>query len=416
MSDDRLDALNEFDEIEPNPVVFTAAAPRSNGTAPGVIGSVIEDGRRNCTLTSLAGSMRRRGATPEAIVAALRIDNTTRCRPPLEDDEVARIAASVGRYTPAPEPSDDARATAFRLQVMTARALCDLPDPPDEDQLLGPLVVRGQRVIIGAHTGEGKTSLTLQVIAATVNRSAFLDWRGAGSRALVLDLEQGQRTVKRRLREAGLDANDRVDYVRVPDGLSLDKNAAHIAEVERLLAAGGYDVVAVDPLYKLHTGDANDERSAIDIMRRLDAWRDQYRFALVMPVHCRKPLPGTKFSIHDLFGSSAYTRGAEVVLGLRRVGDGYAKLHFLKDRDGDLPIGAAWGLLFNRDTLFTRDPNDGRRDTAADKVSAMLADDPLLTNEQVATATGVSIRTVQRVRKTIDPDAAQHSLTDELAT
>jgi len=45
-----------------------------------------------------------------------------------------------------------------------------------------------------------------------------------------------------------------------------------------------------------------------------------------------------KFSVHDLFGSSAYVRGAEVVLGLRRVSDGYAKLHFLKDRDGDLPI------------------------------------------------------------------------------
>lgn len=58
----------------------------------------------------------------------------------------------------------------------------------------------------------------------------------------------------------------------------------------------------------------------------------------MLPVHCRKPVPGMKFSIHDLFGSSAYVRGAEVVLGLRRVSDGYAKLHFLKDRDGDLPI------------------------------------------------------------------------------
>jgi hypothetical protein len=48
-----------------------------------------------------------------------------------------------------------------------------------------------------------------------------------------------------------------------------------------------------------------------------------------------------------------------VVLGLRRVNDGYAKLHFLKDRDGDLPIGAAWGLLFDQYEGFRRDPSDG---------------------------------------------------------
>src|SRR5215208_2454778 len=94
-------------------------------------------------------------------------------------------------------------------------------------------------------------------------------------------------------------------------------------------------------------------------MKRFDRWREAFRFALVLPVHCRKPVPGMKFSIHDLFGSSAYVRGAEVVLGLRRASDGYAKLHFLKDRDGDLAIGATWGLLFEQDGGFRRDPNDG---------------------------------------------------------
>jgi hypothetical protein len=171
----------------------------------------------------------------------------------------------------------------------------------------------------------------------------FLDWQGQGGRVLVLDAEQGLRSVKRRLREARLDSCDDVDYVRVPDGLSLDTDPRHIAAVEEVLEAGNFAAVVADPLYKLHQGDSNDEREAVDLMRRFDGWRERHRFALVLPVHCRKPVPGTKFSIHDLFGSSAYVRGAEVVLGLQRVSDGYAKLHLLKDRDGDLPIGAAWG-------------------------------------------------------------------------
>ena len=56
-------------------------------------------GQRNSSLTSLAGSMRRRGASEGAIVAAL-LEENGRCVPPLPDVEVRGIAASVAKYTP----------------------------------------------------------------------------------------------------------------------------------------------------------------------------------------------------------------------------------------------------------------------------------------------------------------------------
>src|SRR5262245_30141034 len=61
----------------------------------------ITEGGRNSTLTSLAGTMRRRGMGGEAIEAALLAENESRCTPPLADQEVRAIAASVGRYLPA---------------------------------------------------------------------------------------------------------------------------------------------------------------------------------------------------------------------------------------------------------------------------------------------------------------------------
>jgi putative DNA primase/helicase len=60
----------------------------------------ISDGRRNSTLTSLAGSMRRRGMSHDAIAAALQQENLIRCAPPLEEDEVDQIAGSISRYDP----------------------------------------------------------------------------------------------------------------------------------------------------------------------------------------------------------------------------------------------------------------------------------------------------------------------------
>jgi putative DNA primase/helicase len=60
--------------------------------------TVIKDGSRNSTLASLAGTMRARGMSDEAIEAALLEENKKHCRPPLEEDEVRGIAQSISRY------------------------------------------------------------------------------------------------------------------------------------------------------------------------------------------------------------------------------------------------------------------------------------------------------------------------------
>ena len=89
--------------------------------------------------------------------------------------------------------------------------------------LLGELVVRGYRTLVGGDTSAGKTTFTLALLAAILKGEEFLGFQGSGgARALVVDLEQGLRSVKRRLREAGLDESEgiRVGTVirEVPDG------------------------------------------------------------------------------------------------------------------------------------------------------------------------------------------------------
>jgi hypothetical protein len=61
---------------------------------------LIPKGRRNHDLTSFAGRLRRVGATPKEILAALKVRNADCCQPPLPASEVAKIAESVGRYSP----------------------------------------------------------------------------------------------------------------------------------------------------------------------------------------------------------------------------------------------------------------------------------------------------------------------------
>jgi putative DNA primase/helicase len=61
----------------------------------------IPEGRRHDWLVSLAGTLRRRGASAEELFACLTVFNDSRCDPPLSDAELRTIAASVARYEPA---------------------------------------------------------------------------------------------------------------------------------------------------------------------------------------------------------------------------------------------------------------------------------------------------------------------------
>ena len=82
-------------------LLWETQKPRANGSA--AIGGAIPEDQRNDTLTSLAGTMRRRGMGAEEIEAALLVTNSKRRHPPLPEDEVRKIASSVRRYRPAGE-------------------------------------------------------------------------------------------------------------------------------------------------------------------------------------------------------------------------------------------------------------------------------------------------------------------------
>lgn len=99
----------------------------------------IDQGQRNVTLTSLAGSMRRRGADAEEILAALRVANQKRGNPPLPDDELVAIAESMERYRPDDLPATEAP-TGSGPQSILLRA-----DASDEGNA---------RCVQALHTGE----------------------------------------------------------------------------------------------------------------------------------------------------------------------------------------------------------------------------------------------------------------------
>jgi archaellum biogenesis ATPase FlaH len=263
-----------------------------------------------------------------------------------------------------------------RLTIWTGRALSELPDRSEVDMLVGPLVVRGARTIIVGDTGHGKTTLAAQLAAGVLTGAEVLGYTGAGvGPIVVVDLEQGLRSLQRTAREVGFDKRDDVLYVHAPDGLSLDSNELDRNELEDVIAQNRPAVLILDPYYKAHRGDSNEERAVVDLMRYLDRLRSLYGFAVILPAHPRKD-PGSsgarRLTLHDVAGSGAAVRGAEVVIAIERLSHGYARLRILKDRDGDLPVGDAWPLLFSRGDGFRLDPKEERSN---DELEQRIASD-----------------------------------------
>lgn len=104
VSGERYEWENLSVSIKPLPDWLLSQLPRASERRVSrdalVVEGRIKAGRRNDTLTRMAGAMRRVGFCRAAMTAALHEENEIRCKPPLSEEEVESIASSVSRYTP----------------------------------------------------------------------------------------------------------------------------------------------------------------------------------------------------------------------------------------------------------------------------------------------------------------------------
>ncbi|MDA2924365.1 bifunctional DNA primase/polymerase [Acidobacteria bacterium AH-259-L09] len=149
-------------------------------------------GQRNKTLFSLALSMRHRGFSPEAIFAALQVENG-RCEQPLGEDELRRISESAGRYPPQQgNQGERPQENPWTLACPAPEFLTIEEEAQEwyEENVLAP----GFITEMFSPRGIGKT-LVAHGIGVRQARN--------GKRVLLLDRDNGHREIQRRLREWG---------------------------------------------------------------------------------------------------------------------------------------------------------------------------------------------------------------------
>jgi hypothetical protein len=241
-------------------------------------------GGRNDAMTALAGSMRRRGFSAPSMVSALLTENAIRCRPPLDEPEVRRIAEGVAkRY----QPTDPVKGWS----VLGWDALSSqLPPIPWLCKELG--LAPGAPAMVAGYGFSGKT-VSLQALAVAVASGGKAWGRfevGSGS-VLHVDYEQGRHLTQTRYQRLAIAAGvwselaGRLEVVCLPP-VHLDAEGA----IEKLRGlCEGKRLCIVDSLKAAFpTADENssDVRKWLDALLKVS---EETGCVIVVIHHARKP-------------------------------------------------------------------------------------------------------------------------------
>ena len=165
----------------------------ASSTVQGTDYQGIPKGRRNSILTSLAGTMRKRAMSKEAIAAALDAENAVRCEEALSDQEIQQIVDSVCRYSPGSSGHGSSQ-----IQTITAEELAAMTFP-EKREVVPDLLPEGV-TILASRPKTGKSWLGLSLACEVAKGGeVFGKIQVPQSEALYIGLEDTPERLKGRL-------------------------------------------------------------------------------------------------------------------------------------------------------------------------------------------------------------------------
>jgi 5S rRNA maturation endonuclease (ribonuclease M5) len=215
------------------------------------------------------------------------------------------------------------------------------------DWIIPNVLERGERVIVVAAEGVGKTMLARQIaICSSFGINPFNLSRMKPIRTLTIDLENPERIIRRTsanimgaARRLGyLEGQPECHILIKPSGVDLMRPSDRLI-IEEAVETIKPDLILLGPIYKsfVDPGGRTSESITVEVAKYFDMLRDYYNCALWLEHHA--PL-GTSSSTRDLrpFGSAVWSRWPEFGLSLTpdptAVGDYvYDVRHFRGARD-----------------------------------------------------------------------------------
>lgn len=253
------------------------------------------------------------------------------------------IVAAARAIQQAEHPTGDPYDIAASLHV-TAETLAERGDPEqthkltdvhefidgdvDYNWLVPGLLERGDRLLITAGEGIGKSYAVRQLAVATAaGVHPFNGNRFDPRRVLLVDLENGERMLRRTLRPLLTHAHSigravpagMLSIESRPSGIDLTWPADEMW-LARVCAAAQPDLLVIGPLYRMHATDMAKEEPARHLTRVLDALRARHGCAVVVETHSPHANGPGQRNLRPV-GSSLFMRWPEFGYGIAPTDD-----------------------------------------------------------------------------------------------
>jgi hypothetical protein len=302
--------------IAPAHILEPQKSALSPQPSPG--GDAILQGRRHSTMLSIAGALRARHLSPEAVLAQLRITNAQQCQPPLEDSELQKLALYVGskpagfRGQKTQETSAEVQMEAFA--TVTSEKVVWLWDKR---------IPLGKLTLFVGDPGKGKSLITIDLASRMSRGAPFPDGAGCqlADSIFLSGEDDANDTIRPRLDVAGADVSrvHRVKAVKVilsdgatgEAGFSLERDLEKLEDAVKKIP--GTQALLIDPV-NAYMGKADTHRDS-DVRRILTPLAEfaaRLRLAVIGVMHLKKSETSALLRVG---GSIGFVAAARVVWG-----------------------------------------------------------------------------------------------------
>jgi putative DNA primase/helicase len=310
-------------------VRVTAAPLEESGKIP--------DGERNATLTSIAGSLRRRGLDYDEMLACLEVVNAKRCLPLLPLRDLELIAKSISRYEPdeaiganiEPLESECGPLQAFDVFAQIHNTFDPIGSSmpfgiKQLDERLGGMTP-GQVTVLAARPATGKTASMEHIIAHAALVGRVLCFTLEMSRTRILE-RMGARAMRMPLKDyraAGRPMDD-PDRWKKLDLLFVDRsNRITVEAIEREVSIARPKLVVIDHARHIagwlpKDGKMRADLAPIAIMHGLTNIAEKYQTHVLLLSQVGRGADGKRPSLSDLRDSGGVEENADTVIFLHR--------------------------------------------------------------------------------------------------
>jgi AAA domain/Primase C terminal 1 (PriCT-1) len=331
------------------PLISTLSGSNGDGKPHAEpLGNEISDGKRNATLASLAGTMRKRGANQQTIEAALLAANRSQCRPPLDDVEVRAIAESVSRYSPGDSGQNLVAPTRPIVPITGASLVANGPEL--NEPIVDGIWRIGEIVNIISGSKSYKTYFLIALLLCIAAGRSWLGFTTRRVRVLLIDNELHLGTLKHRIKSVasalGINMDDLGDYFQV---VALRGHLQNIQQMRGFFAglkAGHYGVIALDSWYRMIPAgvDENSNSEMTLLYNLLDEFAAMLLASILLIHHSTKGRQGDKQVTDVGAGAGAMSRAADCHLILRahRLADCAILQSAIRSFAPMTPLGLKW--------------------------------------------------------------------------